>query len=138
MNITILIIIGISGGILGGMGMGGGTLLIPLLVSFASITQHGAQMINLVAFIPMALVALVIHAKNGLVKWKYLLIISLPAAVIAIGASMLASNIEAAALKRYFGIFLIVLAVYQLTTLLVKMLTQKTKCLKVPSLNKSL
>jgi len=125
MNIVIFIIIGLIGGILGGLGMGGGTLLIPLIVTFAGVTQHGAQMINLVAFIPMAIIALIIHAKNGLVKFKYLLAISLPAVAFAVVASILAGNIEAASLKRYFGIFLIVLGVYQLTSLIIKIITNQ-------------
>ena len=31
MSVLLLILIGIAGGIIGGMGMGGGTLLIPLM-----------------------------------------------------------------------------------------------------------
>jgi len=120
MNYILFIIIGLAGGILGGLGMGGGTLLIPLLVTFVGVSQHGAQMINLVAFIPMAIVALIIHFKNGLVKPKYILIISLPAIVFAIGASFLAFNTHPENLKRYFGIFLIVLGVYQLISLIIK------------------
>ena len=58
------IIAGILGGIAGGMGMGGGTLTIPILTIFLSVGQLEAQGINLVAFIPMSIVALIIHAKN--------------------------------------------------------------------------
>ena len=125
MNIFILITIGLAGGIFGGLGMGGGTLLIPLLVTTAGISQHGAQMINLVAFVPMAIIALVIHCKNGLVKFKYLLTISLPATAFAVLATFLVRNIEPLSLKRYFGAFLIVLGVYQLTSLLLKLFLDK-------------
>ena len=55
-----LIISGVLGGLLGGMGMGGGTLLIPLLTIFCGLNQHLAQAINLIAFIPMAVVAVMI------------------------------------------------------------------------------
>ncbi len=71
-------IAGVLGGILGGMGMGGGTVLIPLLSIFYDVGQHTAQAINLISFIPMAVVALIIHIKNGYVKFKSVLIIVLP------------------------------------------------------------
>ena len=59
---------GLVGGLIGGMGMGGGTLLIPLLSIFYSVGQHTAQAVNLVSFIPMAVVTLIIHIKNKLVN----------------------------------------------------------------------
>ena len=52
MQIFLLILAGIVGGIIGGMGMGGGTLLIPILTIFLDVPQKNAQAINLVAFIP--------------------------------------------------------------------------------------
>ena len=64
---------GLLGGILGGMGMGGGTLLIPLLSIFYNVSQHSAQAVNLISFIPMAVVALVIHIKNKRVDFKGIL-----------------------------------------------------------------
>ena len=39
-------------GIIGGMGRGGGTLLIPILTIFLSFEQKSAQAINLLVFIP--------------------------------------------------------------------------------------
>ena len=55
-------------GVLGGLGMGGGTILIPLLTIFFDVEQQQAQAINLVAFIPMAIVSLIIHIKNKRVR----------------------------------------------------------------------
>jgi len=120
MQVLIYIIIGISGGILGGLGMGGGTLLIPLLITFTALNQHAAQAVNLVAFIPMATVVLIIHLKNGLIKFKYLLTISLPALGLGLGAAYLVQNISASSLKRYFGIFLLLLGGYQLACIVIK------------------
>ena len=50
MQIFLLILAGIVGGIIGGMGMGGGTLLIPILTIFLDVEQKNAQAINLVAY----------------------------------------------------------------------------------------
>lgn len=65
-----LILCGAIGGILGGMGMGGGTFLIPLLTIFLNLSQTSAQAINLIAFLPMSIVTLIIHFHNRLVKVK--------------------------------------------------------------------
>ena len=46
-------LIGFFAGIIGGMGMGGGTILIPALVLFANIDPKLAQSINLLSSIPM-------------------------------------------------------------------------------------
>jgi uncharacterized membrane protein YfcA len=48
---ALYILVGIIGGVLGGMGMGGGTLLIPMLGIFFGLEQHVAQAINLISFI---------------------------------------------------------------------------------------
>ena len=113
------IIVGLAGGIIGGMGMGGGTLLIPLLTIFCGVEQHIAQSVNLIAFVPMAIVAVIIHAKNKLIKGKYFFWTALPAAAMGVGASLLARRIEGASLGKYFGFFLIALGVYQLISAIV-------------------
>ena len=61
---------GVLGGILGGMGMGGGTILIPLLTIFFNVKQHSAQAANLVSFLPMATISLIIHIKNKFVVFR--------------------------------------------------------------------
>ena len=45
------VLAGIVSGVVAGMGMGGGTLLIPVLIIFFNIAQQQAQGINLLAFI---------------------------------------------------------------------------------------
>lgn len=127
-NIVIFIVIGILGGVIGGMGMGGGTLLIPLLTFFTDTEQHMAQAVNLLAFIPMSIAALCIHAKNGLLDAKYLLWVALPAVVSGVPASLLIKRLGGKALSRCFGVFLTVLGIYQLISLLiVKFRTSKGK-----------
>ena len=109
MKYVIYAIFGIVAGVAGGMGMGGGTLLIPLL-SFLKVSQQTAQAVNLISFIPMAVVALILHAKNKLVDFSGILYAILPGAVAALGFSLLASKIGGELLRRIFGGFLIVLA----------------------------
>lgn len=126
MDIFFMILIGILGGIIGGMGMGGGTLLIPLLTILLSFEQKIAQAINLIAFIPMSIVACIMHAKAGLLEKKYFFL-SIPALVSSIGASILASYLSSNVLKMGFGIFLAVLGVFQLVSAIVKKVKQKNE-----------
>lgn len=112
-KIILLAVSGIAAGVLGGMGMGGGTILIPLLTIFFGAEQKTAQAINLVAFVPMAIVSLIMHVKNGLVEKRGILWIIVPAAAISALGSYLASLIDGSVLKRCFGGFLLVLSVVQ-------------------------
>lgn len=104
---------GVISGILGGMGMGGGTILIPILTIFFGVGQHEAQAVNLAAFIPMAALALFIHAKKGRIEKKGLWILCLPAVVLSVAGSFLASVAPSGVLRKIFGGFLIALGVFQ-------------------------
>lgn len=106
-------IAGVLSGILGGMGMGGGTILIPLLSIFYSVGQHSAQAANLISFIPMAVVALIIHFKNKLIIYKDLLKIIIPGLICCIVGCYLARAISGELLKKIFGGFLILLSILQ-------------------------
>lgn len=118
MKIFILIAIGIAGGVIGGMGMGGGTLLIPLITVCTDIEQHIAQAINLIAFVPMSVIALVIHIKNKLVDYKAFLWTALPAVALSVLAAYVSRLVGGKKLSMYFGIFLILLGLYQLGSII--------------------
>ncbi len=112
-KIILLALSGIAAGILGGMGMGGGTILIPLLTIFFNVGQKEAQAINLVSFIPMAIVSLAIHIKNKRVKKEGLLWIIVPAVLTSVGGGFAAQAVNGEVLKRIFGGFLLLLSVVQ-------------------------
>lgn len=116
MQIAFYVIAGLIGGILGGMGMGGGTLLIPLLTLFFSVSQHVAQAVNLIAFIPMAVVAFFIHKKNGLIELKDMIFLVVSGLVLCVAGSLVAKIVDGKLLGRFFGLFLIVLSFFQVLT----------------------
>ncbi len=91
--------------------MGGGTLLIPLLTIFLQVGQKEAQAYNLISFLPMATVALILHKKQGLLRFESIGYIIIPAIITAIFASFLAINTNSDFLKKGFGIFLILLGI---------------------------
>ena len=60
------IVAGVVGGIVAGMGMGGGTFLIPMLSLFFGIEQIYCQSTNVFCFIGLAIFCFVIYIKNKL------------------------------------------------------------------------
>lgn len=101
------IIIGLLSGIAASMGFGGGFVLIIYLTVFLNIDQITAQGVNLLFFLPIALVSLVIHQKNRLIKWKLLLkLIPGGIAGILLGA-FVSSNIDVGFLQKLFASLLV-------------------------------
>ena len=86
-------------GIFASMGLGGGMVLIVYLTVFAGFSQLAAQGINLVFFIPIAIISV------PAVLWG-------TAAVII--SAWLANRIEQSLLSKAFGIFLILMGLKEL------------------------
>ena len=113
MTIFLLILFGFLAGIVGGMGMGGGTVLVPLL-TFLDLPQKTIQAINLISFVPMCIFALVLHAKNKLVKTKHIWWLIVPAILCAAIGAFVADVATGKILRLCFAVFLIAVGVWQL------------------------
>ena len=113
-----LIITGIVSGVLGGMGMGGGTLLIPLLTLIFNFNQKMVQGINLISFSIMAIFILIMHIKHKLVNVKVALQFTCFALVSTILGATLASLVNVGCLKICFGILLIVISLFEASALI--------------------
>ena len=125
MTIFLLILFGFLAGIVGGMGMGGGTVLVPLL-SFIDLPQKTIQAINLVSFLPMCSVALIFHAKNKLVETKHVLWLIVPAIIFAVAGAFLADVASNEILRLCFAVFLIAVGIWQLV-LSIKFIVKQRK-----------
>lgn len=108
-----LVLLGFFSGIIGGMGMGGGTILIPALILFANIDPKIAQSINLLSSIPMTIFALLIHIKNKKVILKLVIPIASFGILGAIFGSFLATYLSSEVLKKVFGVFLLVIGILE-------------------------
>ncbi len=108
---------GFFSGMLGGMGMGGGTVLIPVLTIFLGVEQHAAQAANLIAFIPMALFSLKVHKDMGLLKTDGVLGIVIPALITSVAGAFAVSLLPGEVLGKLFGVFLIFLGIKGLFTI---------------------
>ncbi|MBR5145356.1 MAG: sulfite exporter TauE/SafE family protein [Clostridia bacterium] len=113
MKIFLTIIFGFIAGVVGGMGMGGGTFLIPLF-QFLNYGQKSIQAANLLSFLPMAVLALVLHFKNGLVKTKGVGYIIIPAVVFSVVGALVSNSVKPRILKISFGIFFLAMGGFEL------------------------
>lgn len=108
------IVTGIIAGSISGLGMGGGTVLILVLANFIGLEQHIAQATNLVFFIPTAITAIIVNIKQKLINFKLAIIVIVSGIVGAMVGSELAMNIDALSLKKYFGMFLLLISVNEI------------------------
>ncbi|MDE7100907.1 MAG: hypothetical protein K2O05_03535, partial [Anaeroplasmataceae bacterium] len=67
------LIVGLLAGVTASMGLGGGFILMIYLTTIAGIDQIDAQGINLIFFLPIALISIIMHIKNKLIDKKPLL-----------------------------------------------------------------
>lgn len=112
MSFYLYLILGFIGGIPAGMGMGGGTVTIPLLVLVGGVEQKIAQCANLFSFLPMSVGALKMHAENGLLSTQGMSWVILPALATSVLGTTLASALPSALLGKAFGAFLIGLSLF--------------------------
>ena len=112
-----MIILGIAGffsGIISGMGIGGGTILIPALIFFGEMSQQQAQSINIIYFVPTAVVALIRHKKDGNIEVKTVKTIVAWGIIGAAAGAVIATSIDSDSLKKLFGIFLLVMGIMEI------------------------
>jgi uncharacterized membrane protein YfcA len=107
------VILGAVFGLLSGIGVGGGTILIPAMVLFMGTEQHVAQGASLLAFLPASIFSLVIHIKNKQVRFDYALPLIVSGVAGSIAGALVSSYIPVDLLRKCFGGFLVVLAVWQ-------------------------
>ncbi|HOV69451.1 MAG TPA: TSUP family transporter [Clostridia bacterium] len=107
-------VIGIISGILAGMGLGGGSLLIPILVIFLDVGQKAAQAANIISFIPAALISIILHNKNKLIKIRSIIWVAIAGAAAAAVSSFCAVGATDGLLKKTFAAFLIIAGLLEL------------------------
>ena len=98
------------GGILGflsGLGVGGGSLLILWLTLVENHSQPEARTINLMFFIPAALIALIFHCRKGTVSVKKLLPAMGAGCLGALAFGWLGEALDLELMKKGFGILLL-------------------------------
>ena len=108
MKILSIIIISTFSGIFAGMGMGGGTFLIPLLSLLFGYNQAVCQSTNVICFIILGVICFFIYKKNKLIDFKILILVSTPACVISTIFTYFSVKIDSSMLKTCFSIFIVI------------------------------
>lgn len=120
-----LILVGIISGIVTGLGMGGGSILILILVNLMSVEQHSAQATNLIFFIPTAISAILVHIKNKNIDKKVGRKLLLTTILGAASGAYLTRFVRANSLKKYFGIFLLIIGAFEIITTIKEHIKEK-------------
>ena len=106
-SLPITLIVGTVLGFLTGLGVGGGSLLMLWLTVVLSKDQAMARSINLLFFLPSALIACLIRSKKQELDWKAFLPAILSGCLTAIFFSFFSARLDTKLLKKGFGIVLL-------------------------------
>ena len=126
MNIVALLA-GLFSGILGAMGLGGGAVLIIYLTLFTETEQLTAQGINLLFFIPTALLAVIIYSIKRKIKWKLTAKIAVWGLIGAALGLSLTSLLGGEITSKIFGGLLILMGVSEIFKRDTKTVAEKKK-----------
>lgn len=121
------ILMGLVSGIVTGTGMGGGTVLIFLLTFFCGITQHVAQATNLIFFIPTSISAIIVNVKNKNIDVKLVIYISIIGITGSLIGAKIATNTDVENLKKYFGYFLVIIAIHEIYVIIKEYIKKKKR-----------
>lgn len=114
-SLPVKLLLGTGLGFLSGLGVGGGSLLVLMLTVVMGTPPETARSINLLFFLPAALIALYFRKKQGLIKWQALLPAIAAGCFAAAAGSCLAAALDTGLLKKGFGILLIITGIRELT-----------------------
>ena len=107
-SIPVVIIVGTLLGFLSGLGIGGGTLLILWLTQIIGMEPIMSRTINLMFFITAAGSVSIIRVKNKVIPWRSILPAIITGCIIAWIFTILSKNMDTCALKKLFGVLLLV------------------------------
>lgn len=106
-SFPVAVIIGTILGILSGLGTGGGSLLILWLGLVIGMEQSQARAINLLFFIPSAVIACLFRWKQGRLDIKKVLPAIIAGSIVSAIFTVLSQNMDTGLLKKLFGILLL-------------------------------
>lgn len=118
---------GLLSGISGAMGLGGGTFLIVYLTLWGDMPQLKSQGINLIFFIPCAILSIISYARSKLINWKVVLKISLFGILGCILGLVTTNFVKGEIIGKIFGGLLVLLSLKEFFKRRPKKVAQKQK-----------
>lgn len=114
MGWVIITVVAFLTGVVASLGLGGGFILLIYLTAIANVDQLTAQGINLVFFLPIAVMSIILHSKNKLVEWKVVPMCAIFGAVGAVAGTLLAGIWGSEILSKLFAGLLIIVGIREL------------------------
>lgn len=113
-SLPVILIIGTALGFLAGLGVGGGSLLIIYLTLVLGMDHPQARLINLLFFLPSAIIACFFRWKQGKLDFKKVLPAIIAGCIAAGVCSFVSGTMDIALLKKLFGGLLILTGIREL------------------------
>jgi uncharacterized membrane protein YfcA len=109
-EVIVLLVIGLLGGfVAGSLGVGGGIIIVPSLIFLLGLTQHQAQGTSLAMMLaPIGILAAINYYREGHINIGYAIILMIVFIVGGYFGSMFAIKLPATALKKIFGILMLI------------------------------
>lgn len=103
--------VGLGAGMLSAtMGIGGGIVYVPALVTLFGFSQTTGQGTSLAVIVPTAALGAGLHARAGRVNWRIGLPLTVGGVVGALVGAEIALGVSESVLRRSFGVFLLMVA----------------------------
>lgn len=107
-----LIGVGVLAGVLSAtLGVGGGVVFVPALVTLLGFEQQLAQGTSLAVILPTVAIGTAVHAREGRVDWPVAVTAGLGGILGGLGGAEVALGLSESTLQRLFAVFLVVVAV---------------------------
>lgn len=115
MTAIALIAVGLAAGILSAaLGVGGGIVYVPALVTLFAFAQHEAQGTSLAVIVPTMVVAAFVHARAGRVDWRTVVPLGIAAVIGGFLGARTALALEAPLLRKLFAGLLVIASIRML------------------------
>jgi uncharacterized protein len=112
-----LLVIGVASGFLAGLlGIGGGGVMVPMLVSLADLRQRQAHAVSLGAVVVLALAAAITYGASDEVRLGTAAALFVGGALGAPIGALLLSRVDDTLARRAFGALLVCTSIYLLLT----------------------
>lgn len=113
-SLPVILVVGTLLGFLSGLGIGGGSLLLLWLTVVLHMDAAAARSINLLFFIPSAVIACLLRARRGNLKLRPLLPAIIAGCIAAAVFSQVAAALDVQILKKLFGLVLLAAGIREL------------------------
>lgn len=113
-SLSFILVIGCVLGFLSGLGVGGGSLLMLWLTLVINMEHSVARSINLLFFIPSAVIASIFRWKQGALDIKKVLPAIIAGCASAACFSLISKQIDITLIKKLFGILLLLTGIREL------------------------